>query len=227
MNLTAPILAAAAFLFSPHLIDHAQAQQFPDDRGLRTDGALIELYPEVGYGGDQVTVRQDQRTLAALGLEDRVASVRVFGGAWRLCEERQFAGRCVEVSQDEPDLARIGMAFRASSVQRVDRESLAGGPDWREDDADWDTPQADDEQDPAWRGPGAGAEAAYGRTAAFFPQPSLRGEPLPACDSYGQRGCIEATARRFCRSEGYQDTEYYTVRRTRRGEALEDVLCVR
>jgi len=214
MNLSAPILAlAAVFVFAPAAIDLAEAQPFQNEERFRRNDARIELYAEPGFRGAQLTLRENVRNLADLRFNDRAASVRVFGGVWELCEDSGFDDRCVEVSRDEPDLARLGAAYRTSSVRRVDDDGLAGGPGW--------------DGEPGW---GGGVGGAVGRTAAFFPRPEVRGGPLPACDpAYGGggRGCVEATAQRFCRFEGYRAVEYYSVRRGRRGDVLEDVLCVR
>lgn len=76
----------------------------------------IILYQEDNFRGNQLPVDGPVRNLAPLHFNDRISSVRVIYGAWRLCEDDFFRGHCIVVSHDEPKLGRLGMDDRISSV---------------------------------------------------------------------------------------------------------------
>ena len=76
----------------------------------------IILYQEDNFRGNQLPVDGAVRNLVPLHFNDRISSVRVNYGAWRLCEDDFFRGRCIVVTRDEPKLDRLGMDDRVSSV---------------------------------------------------------------------------------------------------------------
>lgn len=76
----------------------------------------IILYQEDNFRGNQLPVDGPVRNLAPLHFNDRISSVRVIYGAWRLCDDESFRGRCIVVTHDEPKLGRLGMDDRISSV---------------------------------------------------------------------------------------------------------------
>lgn len=51
-----------------------------------------------------------------MGLSNRISSVRVSGGRWRVCRETNFRG-CTDVDGDIPDLRDLGLNDRISSIQ--------------------------------------------------------------------------------------------------------------
>jgi hypothetical protein len=102
----------------------------------------IVLFQEDNYRGNQLVIDRDTANLTDFHFNDRVSSVRVMGGVWRLCEHDYGRGRCVTVSRDEPKMGRLGMDDNITSVlldggrgrdrDRDDRRRRGGR------DRDWD-----------------------------------------------------------------------------------------
>jgi hypothetical protein len=80
----------------------------------------IVLYQEDNFRGNALPLDGPVRNLVPLHFNDRVSSVQVNYGAWRLCDDEFFRGRCIVVTRDEPKLDRLGMDDRISSVMPVD-----------------------------------------------------------------------------------------------------------
>jgi hypothetical protein len=80
----------------------------------------IVLFQEDNYRGNQLVIDRDTANLTDFRFNDRVSSVRVMGGAWRLCADDYGRGRCVTVSRDEPKMGRLGMDDTITSVMRDD-----------------------------------------------------------------------------------------------------------
>lgn len=76
----------------------------------------IILYQEDNFRGNQLPVDGAVRSLSPMHFNDRISSVRVIYGAWRLCDDDFFRGRCIVVTHDEPKLGHLGMDDRVSSV---------------------------------------------------------------------------------------------------------------
>jgi hypothetical protein len=169
-------------------------------------GGLV-LYEGEGFAGRSVSLDAAVDNLAGLGFNDAARALEA-RGRWIVCEHARFAGRCAEVEGPIGDLRQIGLFASISSARRVD-DDLAGGP--------WPG-------EPDWGG-GGDAPAAEGRTAAFFPHPRGGARALEFCR---ERGCARDAAANFCARQGYRDVAYFQVSRSgRRGDRLEDVLCVR
>jgi hypothetical protein len=202
----------------------ALAQRW-DDRDRGRGGGGIELYSEPGFQGERRTFNFDVANLADTGFNDRAQSVRIRGrGEVQFCQDKDFRSRCVVLSSDEPDLNRIGFARTISSLRRPYGDwGSSGGGGWGDDD--WRRGRDD------WGRGGFGSDRAdaQGRTAGFFARPSVNGEPIPAScgGGWGGGNCVREQADQFCRRQGYRGSAYASSTRSRLGEALEDVLCVR
>lgn len=79
----------------------------------------LVLYDGVWFGGRSFTVTDMTPALRALG--NRAFSVKVYGGAWELCDGDQFHGHCATVTDSVADLSRIGLQNRVSSARPVGR----------------------------------------------------------------------------------------------------------
>jgi hypothetical protein len=79
----------------------------------------LVLYDAVWFGGRSLAVMD--MTPALRGYGNRARSVKVYGGAWELCDGDQFRGHCATVTDSVPDLARIGLQYRISSARPVGR----------------------------------------------------------------------------------------------------------
>lgn len=86
--------------------------------GGDTGGDLrIVLYDGRNFTGASRTV--DGASQVLLGFGNRAQSVRVYGGAWELCDGTQFSGRCITVANDVQDLGRLGFSNMAQSARPV------------------------------------------------------------------------------------------------------------
>jgi hypothetical protein len=92
---------------------HGETQPYPPARGR------LVLYDGVWFGGRSLAVMDV--TPALRGQGNRARSVKVYGGAWELCDGDQFRGHCATVTDSVPDLARIGLQYRISSARPVGR----------------------------------------------------------------------------------------------------------
>jgi hypothetical protein len=169
-------------------------------------GPEIILYDRDGFGGRSVRYRDGISNLASQGFNDAARSLRT-RGRWIVCEDADFEGRCRTVEGDLRDLFSIGLANRISSLRPADGHGGGG-------------------YDPGYPGYGGGGVdhggSAAGRTAVFFPRPSLGGQPV----FIGREGARRA-ADDFCRRAGLRESAYSSVERGRRSDVLSDVLCLR
>lgn len=176
----------------------------------QTPAPRAELFSAPNFQGQRLMLTATIADLGRIGFNDRAQSVRVIG-TWTFCEDSQFDDHCLTLSGDEPNLAAIGLANSISSARL---EQGRGGPE----------PVRPLPTQPP---PSEDIAALEGSTATFFPQPSWRGRPIPACETGGRGGdCARVNADRFCRAEGFVASAYFHVRYARRGQILEDVLCL-
>lgn len=86
--------------------------------GASTYGGGLLLFDRPGYGGRSFPVDRDIDNLGDMGFNDRAWSVRVRGGAWRLCADSDYR-HCQVIDRDVDDLGQIGLGRNVSSVQRI------------------------------------------------------------------------------------------------------------
>ncbi|HWY61060.1 MAG TPA: beta/gamma crystallin-related protein [Rhizomicrobium sp.] len=77
------------------------------------------VYRDADFRGEQRQLDRDVRDFSAIGMNDRISSIRVDSGTWEFCEDADFRGRCITVSRDERDLAGSGFDDRLSSARQV------------------------------------------------------------------------------------------------------------
>jgi Beta/Gamma crystallin len=58
------------------------------------DRVRVEVYTDANFSGQALTVDDDISNLRNSGFNDRIQSLRVFGGTWEACEDRDFRGSC-------------------------------------------------------------------------------------------------------------------------------------
>ncbi len=80
--------------------------------------ASITVYSDKGFSGRSWNFDKDVRNLGSMGMGDRISSVKVSGGRWRLCRTSSFDG-CVEVGEDVRDLRDLGLNDQVNSIQLV------------------------------------------------------------------------------------------------------------
>ena len=59
------------------------------------DRVRMEVYTEPDFRGTAWTVDADMDSLRNTGFNDRIRSMRIFGGNWEACEDRDFGGICM------------------------------------------------------------------------------------------------------------------------------------
>jgi len=84
----------------------------------------LVLFDHIGFSGQSYVVTGPQPVLRALN--NRAGSVKVYGGAWQLCDGPNFTGRCFVVESTQTDLGRLLLRDRVSSVRPV-RDRPDGG----------------------------------------------------------------------------------------------------
>lgn len=102
--------------------------------------ASIVVYQDSDFRGRSRVITGDVPDLAKLGFNDKISSVRVQSGHWRLCRDADYQD-CVSVDQGGiRDLSALGLNDAVSSIQSLDRRD-----GWRDrddhraerDDNDW------------------------------------------------------------------------------------------
>jgi hypothetical protein len=120
----------------------------------------ITVYSDRGFAGRSWSFDKDVRNLGSMGMGDRISSVKVSGGRWRLCRTSSFGG-CVEVDEDVRDLKALGINDQVNSIQRVRSGGGWGGSGG------------------GWGGSGSGGGAGGPRDEAIlYEQPGFRGRSV-------------------------------------------------
>jgi hypothetical protein len=58
------------------------------------DRSRVEIYSDPNFSGMAMTIDGEMSSLRNTGLNDRIQSMRVFGGTWEACENKDFGGMC-------------------------------------------------------------------------------------------------------------------------------------
>jgi hypothetical protein len=98
----------------------------PVREGTGAGGTAIVAYTGPDFRGRSLVFSHDEADLRNLGLNDRIASIRVLGGRWQICTDINFVG-CRSITRDIPDLNSVGWGGRISSIREGDRSWNAGG----------------------------------------------------------------------------------------------------
>jgi hypothetical protein len=91
----------------------------------------LVVFDDINYGGQSAVLTDPSGTLGTLN--SRVSSLKVYGGAWELCDAPDFRGRCRTISDNVADLRGVGLqdvikSARPAGVtgQRSDERSGEG-----------------------------------------------------------------------------------------------------
>ena len=79
----------------------------------------LVIFDDTAFRGRSVAITNQTPTVRLPG--DRARSVKVYGGAWELCDRDRFRGRCVTVTDKVPDLGRVGLRDTVASAHPVGR----------------------------------------------------------------------------------------------------------
>ena len=86
---------------------------------LASERSRMVLFDTVEFGGQAFTLADTSMSLRALN--NRAGSVKVYGGAWELCDGDRFQGHCATVTSSVSDLTRIGLRDKVRSARPVAR----------------------------------------------------------------------------------------------------------
>ncbi len=111
-------------------------------RGLRVALALlaacgaavageIVIYEHADYRGRSLTIRQAASDLEAMGMNDRVSSLVVRSGTWRLCTDAGFRGQCHDFAPGEYRNLDESLNDRFSSLGEVAQATVLRGEQQR------------------------------------------------------------------------------------------------
>jgi beta/gamma crystallin len=194
-----------AALFTAALLAAALSASAQEERVWRPPGGgqgegEISLFRQTNFQGPHIRA---QTAVPDIGAAWTVRSVRIARGQWELCTGANYTGRCNIVRQDAGNISLISPLARTRSLRPVSNN-------------------------PPPAGGGATGPSLRGMGAAFYTEPSYRGQRIPAC-ARGQTtpACARTTATEFCRVNGYNYVGNVALQ-TERGRAyLADVLCKR
>jgi hypothetical protein len=79
--------------------------------------ARIVLFDDINYRGESAVLTSARGNLGSLN--NRISSVKVYGGTWELCDGADFRGHCRTITQTIPDLRKWGMQDNVTSVRPV------------------------------------------------------------------------------------------------------------
>jgi hypothetical protein len=97
----------------------------PTQPGPPLAPGAIALYPSVNFFGTAQTFSGPEPDLRRFGFDNRARSLRLGGGTWEVCQDRNFRD-CRTVSGDIANLSSVGLAGRISSLRP--RAGYPGGP---------------------------------------------------------------------------------------------------
>jgi hypothetical protein len=192
--------ALALSLASAALISSSSQVTAQDER--RFDDRTATLYRAAGYGGNALTVRNDDPNLR---LGWRVSSMRVGSGRWQVCEQAFYRGNCRTVERDTPLFS-----LRGIEVQSIRRIVMP-------------TPEQ-----PILNPQPGNNQTLRGNFAQFFVAPQVNGLRVRACNTgTATTACAERSADAFCRSSGWNGSAREHMETVGREVYLADTLCVR
>jgi len=88
------------------------------------DRVRVEVFTNPNFTGAAMTLDSDIESLRNTGFNDRIQSLRVFGGNWEACEDRDFGGVCMVFGPGDYRRLPPQLDRSISSLRRV------GEPNW-------------------------------------------------------------------------------------------------
>ena len=89
------------------------------------DRVRVEVYTNPDFGGQAMTLDGDVDSLRNTGFNDRIQSMRVFGGNWEACEDRDYRGSCLVFGPGDYRRLPPQLDRSISSLRRLSAE-----PSW-------------------------------------------------------------------------------------------------
>jgi hypothetical protein len=82
------------------------------------------VFDDINYGGQSAVLTDASGTLG--NLNNRVSSLKVYGGAWEVCDAPDFRGRCRTISNNVNDLRGVGLQDLIKSARPANAGAGAG-----------------------------------------------------------------------------------------------------
>jgi len=74
-------------------------------RGNDNQVPTLTLFLEPNFRGRSYQTQREIRNLVDVGFNDMAASIRVSGGRWQVCTDKNFQGQCLVITRDTNELA--------------------------------------------------------------------------------------------------------------------------
>lgn len=87
-----------------------------EQRGGENVVPTLTLFLEPGFRGRSYQTQREVRNLVDVGFNDMAASIRVTGGRWQVCTDKNFRGQCLIITRDMNQLA-TNFAGQISSIR--------------------------------------------------------------------------------------------------------------
>ncbi|TAG75411.1 MAG: hypothetical protein EAZ24_10225 [Burkholderiales bacterium] len=91
------------------------------------DRTRVEVFTDPNFTGQAVTLDGDIANLRNTGFNDRIQSMRVFGGTWEMCENRDFSGVCMTFGPGDYRRLPPQLDRAISSIRQITREPVWSG----------------------------------------------------------------------------------------------------
>jgi hypothetical protein len=105
----------------------AGSNQPPVSSNQPYDRTRVEAYSDPNFAGQAVTVDGDISSLRNTGMNDRIQSMRVYGGTWEMCENRDFGGVCMVFGPGDYRRLPPQLDRAISSMRQITREPVWTG----------------------------------------------------------------------------------------------------
>ncbi len=91
------------------------------------DRFRIEVYTESDFRGAAYTLDNDTDNLRNTGFNDRIRSMRIYGGNWEACEDRDYGGVCMVYGPGDYRRLPPQLDRSISSLRKIGNEPVWGG----------------------------------------------------------------------------------------------------
>jgi Beta/Gamma crystallin len=91
------------------------------------DRTRIEVFTDPNFQGQAFTIDSDTTNLRNTGFNDRIQSMRIFGGTWEACGDRDFGGECMVFGPGDYRRLPPQLDRSISSLRQITREPVWTG----------------------------------------------------------------------------------------------------
>ena len=112
--------------------------------------AEMTIFKQPGFAGGRVTVRNEARDLAPLGVTDQASSLVIRSGRWQVCTQPDFQGDCRVLESGKYARLDPSLNHRIESVREVRNTARRG--EGRYARRPYESYSAPGYQDRTWRG---------------------------------------------------------------------------